>query len=161
MCSTYIYLVVAKAFLHLVEQAAVCELTERRQVIIRRRRHQLHLQHHTTQVIIATTHGLGFPYSKCKLFCNRDVKCIAEVNILSVHFVVVQMLSVLACSSLQGPVGASRPLSCEVYLLSPPPNSLNMAHFSNRLSLLERGMDRGVLQGWAGGTIITKGIICF
>lgn len=39
----YVDLVVAEALLHLVEQAAVRQLTEGRQVVIGSRRHQLHL----------------------------------------------------------------------------------------------------------------------
>lgn len=39
----YIDLVVAEALLHLVEQAAVRQLAEGRQVVIGSRRHQLHL----------------------------------------------------------------------------------------------------------------------
>lgn len=41
---SYVDLVVAKALLHLVEQAAVCQLTEGRQVIIGSWRHQLDLR---------------------------------------------------------------------------------------------------------------------
>lgn len=41
---SYIDLIVAKALLHLIEQAAVGQLTERGQVIIRCRRHQLDLK---------------------------------------------------------------------------------------------------------------------
>lgn len=39
----YVDLVVAEALLHLVEQAAVCQLAEGRQVVIGSRRHQLYL----------------------------------------------------------------------------------------------------------------------
>lgn len=41
---SYIDLVVAKALLHLIEQAAVGQLTEGCQVVIGCRRHQLHLK---------------------------------------------------------------------------------------------------------------------
>lgn len=45
--STYIYLVIGEALLHLVEQAAVRELAEGCEVIIRGRRHQFYLEHKT------------------------------------------------------------------------------------------------------------------
>lgn len=41
---TYVDLVIAEAFLHLVEQAAVGELTEGRQVVVGGWRHQFNLR---------------------------------------------------------------------------------------------------------------------
>lgn len=41
---SYVDLVVAKTFLHLVEKAAVSQLTEGRQIVIGCRRHQFHLK---------------------------------------------------------------------------------------------------------------------
>lgn len=68
---SYIDLVVAEAFLHLVEQAAVSQLTEGRQVIVGCRGHQLHLGINTGWELerrIMNTPAKGFQHGTVALW---------------------------------------------------------------------------------------------
>lgn len=146
---THIDLVISEALLHLIQQAAVCELTEGCEVVVGCWRHQFNLRKGKPWVKISILRLLA------KNSCTHTHIRIRSVIFGTLHrqICVSDTCSTLLVPELKGP---SRPLSWEGCLLRATPASLNIVHFSSRLSRLQMGRPKGFLEGRGWRESVTR-----